>query len=229
MKVRRARRAPPSPTLPHELRGEGGNCSGSVAEGASRPAGALSPDGLFARSSQRPSTPPPTSGEGWGSRRFTALRLVWQFGEQIPRNHRRGCAQQHRSSPPLREERAGRGPGGGAPAGAVRCPSPSLILSVTQPPPGFFGGGGRGLRARWGRSRPRAEPGSPRSAVLPLSTRNEGGGGRGVGATAGAVRSPSPRPARPATQPPPGFIGGGGRGLRARWGRRQRAPNPGST
>jgi hypothetical protein len=35
---------------------------------------------LFARSSQRPSTPPPTSGEGWREGWFVALRMARRFG-----------------------------------------------------------------------------------------------------------------------------------------------------
>jgi hypothetical protein len=173
------------------------------------------------------------------------------------------------NSPPLREGRAGRGPGGGAPAGAVRCPSPSPIPSVTQPlprswgrgrrplrgtnkrpagerapagaarcrspslprrqpqpHPGFFGGGGRGLRARWGRcGRASNHAGEPRVqfSPSPRGTRGEGAGGRGPPRAQCDAHRRASHGRQP--QPPPGFFGGGGRGLRARWGRCGRAPN----
>src|SRR5687767_39396 len=68
-------------------------------------------------------------------------------------------------------------------------------------------------------SRPPPQP-SPNS---PLSARNERGGAGG-----GAPPRTQPNPLRRSQiqrnpQPPPVFFGGGGRGLRARWGR-QRAP-----
>jgi hypothetical protein len=55
------------------------------------------------------------------------------------------------------------------------------IRRQPQPPPGFFGGGGRGLRARWGRSPAR---GTLRRVSMPFSpsprgTSGEGAGGRG--------------------------------------------------
>jgi hypothetical protein len=97
---------------------------------------------------------------------------------------------------PLREERAGRGRGRGTPAdavrcrskrdrfspfsrsagersrgrgtppGAVRCDSPKLAPSASSTSPSSFGGGGRVMRARRGRSADTA-PHLLRSAPLP--------------------------------------------------------------
>ena len=77
-----------------------------------------------------------------------------------------------------------------------------------QPPPGVFGGGGRVMRARWGRSAPRRPPAPVRSPGLPFSLPHavqfvgEGrGGGRPARAPHPSIRSIlRSHPVNPASQ-----------------------------
>jgi hypothetical protein len=104
--------------------------------------GALSPAGLFARSSRRPSTPPPTSGEGWCEPKSWAASIalvVW----------RADLFEAGSKFSPSPAQFAGEGVGG-VRGSAQRAPKDRQLARFPPkrarilPPPPLRGGGGPG-------------------------------------------------------------------------------------